>query len=465
MFGASDSLYLYQVAVGTYAEGTLVDLGWPLAAVLFAVAASSRRSRAAVDRSGGWLLLMLPTVFAGVALGLLIFDHFAPVTSLALVLASACVVVVIVRMALTFRENLAMLTQRTLEAETDPLTGLGNRRRLMLDLERRLTENDSRPFVLALFDLNGFKHYNDTFGHPAGDTLLSRLGRSLAVFAALRGTAYRMGGDEFCALLDRGREPVDVLVRAAASTLTEEGDGFAISASYGSVELPGETNDPTEALRLADGRMYANKDSGRASAGEQSSSVLMTALVERNPDLGDHVNGVAELAEAVARTLGLADEEIEQVRIAAALHDVGKVAIPDAILNKPGPLDEDEWVFVRRHTLIGETIMQAAPALRSAARLVRSSHERFDGAGYPDALSGEVIPLGSRIIFVCDAFDAMLSRRPYSPPLPVEDALAELRRNSGTQFDPLVVGAFTLVVAARGSMATLLRGEDGAAAA
>ena len=174
---------------------------------------------------------MLPTAFAGVALGLLIFDHFAPVTSLALVLASACVVVVIVRMALTFRENLAMLTQRTLEAETDPLTGLGNRRRLMLDLERRLAENDGRPFVLALFDLNGFKHYNDTFGHPAGDTLLARLGRSLAVFAALRGTAYRMGGDEFCALLDRGREPVDVLVRAAASTLTEEGDGFAISAS------------------------------------------------------------------------------------------------------------------------------------------------------------------------------------------------------------------------------------------
>jgi HD-GYP domain-containing protein (c-di-GMP phosphodiesterase class II) len=274
-----------------------------------------------------------------------------------------------------------------------------------------------------------------------------------------------MGGDEFCALLERGSEPVDVLVRAAAATLTEEGDGFAIGASHGAVQLPEETGDAIEALRLADGRMYANKNSGRASAGEQSSRVLVTALVEHDPDLGDHVNGVAELAEAVARTLGLSDEEIEQVRIAAALHDVGKVAIPDAILNKPGPLDEDEWAFVRRHTLIGETIMQAAPSLRSAARLVRSSHERFDGTGYPDALRGDDIPLGSRIIFVCDAFDAMLSHRPYSPSLPVDDTLAELRRNSGTQFDPLVVGAFAIVVADRRSLGTLVTDRDGAEAA
>jgi two-component system cell cycle response regulator len=466
VFGASDSFYLYQVAVGSYAEGTLVDLGWPAAAVLFAFAASSRRTRtAASQQEGSWLLLGLPTLFAALALGVLVYDHFAPVTPLGLVLASLCVLAVIWRMALTYRENLVMLTARTREASTDPLTGLGNRRRLSQDLEVRLDAPDGSPFVLALFDLNGFKHYNDTFGHPAGDALLTRLGRSLATFSRSRGTAYRMGGDEFCALLERGPEPVDVLVRASASALVEEGDGFAISASYGFVDLPVETVDPTEALRLADGRMYANKNSGRASAGEQSSSVLMTALVERNPELGDHVNGVAELAEEVARTLGLSDEEIAQVRIAAALHDVGKVAIPDAILGKPGALDEDEWAFVRRHTLIGETIMQAAPALRAASRLVRSSHERFDGAGYPDGLAGEEIPLGSRIIFVCDAFDAMLSTRPYSAARPVEDALAELKRHSGTQFDPLVVGAFTLIVAERRVSPTAPDRRDRAAAA
>ena len=448
VFGASDSLYLYQVADGTYTEGTLVDLGWPAAAVLLAVAASTRRTPRPAERRSGWLLLLLPALFAATGLAVLVIDHFVRITPLALVLASLCVLAVIGRMALTYGENLAILRARTLEAETDPLTGLGNRRRLALDVEHGL-DHEGPSRVLALFDLNGFKHYNDTFGHPAGDALLARLGRSLSTFAAARGTVYRMGGDEFCALLVRGREPVDVLVRAAASALSEEGDGFAINASYGWVELPEEAADAAEAMRLADHRMYANKNSRRASPEEQSSSVLLTALVERNPDLGDHVNGVAELAEAVAASLGLTEPEVEQVRIAAALHDVGKMAIPDAILTKPGPLDAEEWAFVRRHTLIGETIMHAAPALQSAARLVRASHERFDGTGYPDGLVGEDIPLGSRIIFVCDAFDAMLAARPYSPPLPVDHALAELRRNAGTQFDPLVVGAFSLVVEER----------------
>jgi diguanylate cyclase (GGDEF)-like protein len=222
------SVFSYQVAVGSYTEGTLVDLGWPAAAVLFAFAANSRRTRtAASQEEGSWLLLGLPTLFAALALGVLVYDHFAPVTPLGLVLASLCVLAVIWRIALTYRENLVMLTARTREASTDPLTGLGNRRRLSQDLEVRLDDPDGSPFVLALFDLNGFKHYNDTFGHPAGDALLTRLGRSLATFSRARGTAYRMGGDEFCALLERGPEPVDVLVRAAASALVEEGDGRA----------------------------------------------------------------------------------------------------------------------------------------------------------------------------------------------------------------------------------------------
>jgi diguanylate cyclase (GGDEF)-like protein len=451
VFGASDSLYLYQVAEGSYHEGTLVDLGWPAAAVLLAVAASQRRGPRSARHRSGWILLGLPALFAAVGLAVLVLDHFQRITTLSLGLAGLCVLAVIGRMALTYGENLRILRTRTVEAETDPLTGLGNRRRLALDVESHAAADAPRR-VLALFDLNGFKHYNDTFGHPAGDALLARLGHSLEAFARARGRVYRMGGDEFCALLDRGREPVDVLVRAAATALAAEGDGFSITASYGWVELPEEATDAAEAMRLADQRMYANKNSQRATAEQQSSGVLLTALVERNPDLGDHVNGVAELAEAVARSLGLSDSEVEQVRIAAALHDVGKMAIPDAILSKPGRLDPEEWAFVRRHTLIGETIMHAAPALRGPARLVRSSHERFDGSGYPDGLAGEEIPLGSRIIFVCDAFDAMLSARPYSPPLPLEHAIDELRRNAGTQFDPLVVGAFTLVVEERRSV-------------
>ena len=137
------------------------------------------------------------------------------------------------------------------------------------------------------------------------------------------------------------------------------------------------------------------------------------------------------------------------MRAGAELHDIGKAAIPDAILSKPGPLDEGEWAFMRRHTLIGERIVASAHALASVAKLVRSSHERWDGGGYPDGLVGEASPLGARIIFVCDAFDAMLADRPYSAPLAFEPALAELDRCAGTQFDPQVVAAFVTVARER----------------
>ena len=131
------------------------------------------------------------------------------------------------------------------------------------------------------------------------------------------------------------------------------------------------------------------------------------------------------------------------------MHDIGKVAIPDAIITAPGPLTDEEWAFMRRHTLIGERILSAAPALSAAARIVRSSHEAWDGTGYPDALADVEIPLGARIIAVCDSFDAMISERPYAPPKAIQDALAELRRCAGTQFDPTIVPIFEQVLADR----------------
>ncbi|HEX5910184.1 MAG TPA: HD domain-containing phosphohydrolase, partial [Thermoleophilaceae bacterium] len=138
----------------------------------------------------------------------------------------------------------------------------------------------------------------------------------------------------------------------------------------------------------------------------------------------------------------LDEDEVANVRHAAELHDVGKVAVPDDILSKPGPLDDEEFAFIRRHTLIGERIISAAPALSEVARLVRSSHERWDGTGYPDGLAGEEIPLASRIVFAADAFDAMTSTRPYNTPRSADEAIRELRACAGTQFDPVVVEAF-----------------------
>jgi putative nucleotidyltransferase with HDIG domain len=220
------------------------------------------------------------------------------------------------------------------------------------------------------------------------------------------------------------------------------------------VLLPKEAEEVSDALRLADQRMYGNKNARRASAGQQTTDVLVRPLAERYPELGAHVDEVTELTGEVARRMGLGGEDLAVVRQAAALHDLGKVAIPDAILDKPGALDDEEWVFIRQHTVIGERILTVAPALAPAARLVRASHERFDGTGYPDGLQGDEIALGARIICVCDAYDAMTSSRPYRPaPLSSEAATAELRAGAGTQFDPEVVEVFVQVLRARSDAA------------
>jgi two-component system, cell cycle response regulator len=238
------------------------------------------------------------------------------------------------------------------------------------------------------------------------------------------------------------------MVQAAARALADHGEGFKIGCSYGSILIPVEARNAEGALRLADQRMYAQKRGERASASRQSAAVLLRALTERNPELGTHLRDVAGLAAAVARRFSLPAEEVESIRQAAELHDVGKVAIPDAILDKPGPLSEDEWSFIRRHTLIGERIIAAAPALGRIAALVRSTHEHFDGSGYPDGLIGPDIPLGSRIILVCDAFHAMRTVRTYRDAMDEEAAVAELRRCAGTQFDPAVVERFCSVLGA-----------------
>jgi diguanylate cyclase (GGDEF)-like protein len=442
-FWVADSFYLVHTALGTLQSPDWYDIGWTVG--LLAIAYSSwqpvqERRPSAPD---GLRFIAVPLGFGAVGLALLIASGLGDTNPLAVALAALCLVAVMARLVLTFRENVSMLHTSRTEALTDALTGMGNRRALAHELERRLPEaDDANPIVLVLFDLDGFKHYNDTFGHPAGDALLARLGGNLSSYLKGRGHAFRMGGDEFCALFSPGEEIADPIIAGAASALSERGEGFEVTCSYGAIMLPREADDATEALRIADQRMYAQKNAGRASATRQSKDVLLRALAERNPELRSHLEGVAELAEVTARRLALESDEIERIRHAAELHDVGKVAIPDAILNKPGVLDPGEWEFIRRHTLIGERIIAAAPSLGHVAGLVRSSHERWDGTGYPDKLQGTDIPIGSRIIGVADAFDAMTQLRPYSPARDQEQALLELRRCAGTQFDPVVVEAF-----------------------
>jgi diguanylate cyclase (GGDEF)-like protein len=338
-------------------------------------------------------------------------------------------------------------TQEELEriGATDSLTGLYNRRRLMADLavvyERRAQA------ALAIFDLDGFKDYNDRFGHPAGDSLLARLAGRLQATVGASGHAYRLGGDEFCVLVHLlDPDQLEARSRDWTSAFSEHGEGFTISASTGTALIPDEATDASDALRLCDRRMYMIKNSGRATAATQTKNVLLAALSARHSHLDQHLHGVAAVAVRVGHELGLTVDELEDLLYAAELHDVGKVAVPDSIVSKPGPLDEEEWEFMRRHTVIGQRILDAAPSLARVGVIVRATHEHVDGRGYPDQLQGERIPLAARIISVCDAYDAMTSPRPYRKTLTHPEALAELYRCAGAQFDAVVVETFVRVV-------------------
>jgi HD-GYP domain-containing protein (c-di-GMP phosphodiesterase class II) len=206
--------------------------------------------------------------------------------------------------------------------------------------------------------------------------------------------------------------------------------------------LPQEATTPEYALQLADKRMYAHKNGRPSGAREQAHDVLIHILQAKHPDLIDHASDVARLASHVGARLGMSAEQLAELARAAALHDIGKVGIPDAILDKPGPLNADDWSYMRQHTVIGERILSAAPALRPVAAIVRASHERWDGHGYPDGLAGDRVPLAARIVAVCDAFDAMTTDRCYRPARSEQEACDELRRDAGHHFDPAVVTAF-----------------------
>jgi diguanylate cyclase (GGDEF)-like protein len=452
LLAVSDGTYLLQSANGTYVEGTVLDAGWPCGVLLVACAAWIEPGARKPVRLRAVRIVAIPAVAALVAICIQAAERFTTAPTAAAVISLFTLLAVVVRLVLSLRESQGEVRTRVQESHTDELTGLPNRRALMVDLESAIARPAATGSLrlLVLFDLDGFKLYNDTFGHPAGDALLERLGGRLELFSASRGRAYRLGGDEFCLLAECTAAEVDAIIAGAAAALSERGEGFSVTASQGSVLLPSEAGSMKEAMQLADRRMYANKVSERTSAGSQSRDVLLMALRERQPQLAEQAVDVGELALAVAEQLGMEAEQRDETCRAAQLHETGKMAIPDAILNKPGPLEDSEWEFVRRHTLIGERIIASAAALVPVARLVRSSGERWDGSGYPDSLRGDQIPLGSRVVAVCEAYAAMVTERPYSVAMRPSRALEELRRSAGTQFDPEVVAAFERAAEQRG---------------
>ncbi|WP_028062634.1 diguanylate cyclase domain-containing protein [Solirubrobacter soli] len=364
-------LFMVRLAVPTPA----MLAGWVIAFLLVCYAAfhpATARARPASPLASAVVSI------AGGALALVLLMHAALTdgSPLTIFLAGGTIVVGLLRTTLLLVDNQTLIRRTREDSITDKLTGLPNRRALERDLARAFATG--APHTLAFFDLDGFKEYNDAFGHAAGDALLQRLAPKLG--------GYRLGGDEFCVVLRGALDEDAPAVRGAVDALSEHGDGFSISASFGLVVLPEEAADATAALKLADERMYARKRRRRGGPGGQTRDVLVQVLAER----GRRADDVPALAAEVGRALGLRGEEIDVLVRAAELRDVGMIAVP------AGAADLE-----RLHPVVGERILAAADSMRPVARIVRSAHERYDGSGFPDGLRGEEIPLAARIIAAC----------------------------------------------------------------
>ena len=349
-------------------------------------------------------------------------------------------------------------------ALTDAQTGLGNKRHFEELLQRYLDRADEtgKPLTLCLVDLDDFKSVNDTFGHPAGDRVLSQ------VAARLRrgGESFRIGGDEFALLLperttEEGREIAEAVARRVASARFDHGEPVTISVGVASYPSDGVTRN--ELVRVTDEALYTAKGRGKArvcvyrpgtpvppapgrdttagrAAGLRAAASMAHAFVSRDVSIGSHSQNVGDLAARLASRMGLDADDVELVRIAGNLHDIGKLLVPEELLHKRGRLTPGERDEVERHPEIGHEMLKSM-LLEPVATWILHHHERWDGDGYPTGLAGEQIPLAARILFVADSYDTMTSDRVYRARMSGPAALAEIERCAGTQFDPAVVTA------------------------
>ncbi len=350
-------------------------------------------------------------------------------------------------------------------ASTDSLTRLPNHRAYEAELVSALEESGGGEVALCLLDIDNFKRLNDHFGHPVGDQVLVR-------FAALIGAhvpavrAYRLGGDEFALVATGGEQTVRDVVKLVAAAIQTEvlPDESTPTFSAGVATFPRQAKTREELARAADAALYWSKRHGKNQlfafdpsvvglswSRELAESVeydarlratesLIRVVDARDTYTGSHSQSVAVLVEAIGQALGFNEATVSQLRLAGLLHDLGKIAVPDHILQKPGRLDPEEFAILRKHPQDGYSLLQGLD-VAPVDRWILHHHESWDGSGYPHGLAGDDIPIGSRIILVADAFDAITSERTYRRASPVAVALAELRRFAGKQFDPAVVDA------------------------
>jgi response regulator RpfG family c-di-GMP phosphodiesterase/GGDEF domain-containing protein len=318
----------------------------------------------------------------------------------------------------------------------DPISGLPGIERLRSDLEAELIGGHGFGAALYLCALHGMSAYNDAYGEACGDAMIGWLARKLRDAIGERGSVYRLRGATFAVVASLA-ERTDDLQSVCASALLEVGDGFMIRGAIARALLPEEADNAMAGIELATRRALAER---RERPGDSELRAPVDPL-EVMP-LERPRYQVADVAARIGRRMGLEGTGLENLEAAAHLRDVGNMALPSAVLTRAGELPGHEWEFVRLHTVVGERLLAANFGMEAVATLVRSSHERWDGGGYPDALTGNEIPLGARILFVCSAFQDMTSKRPHREARSASDALAELVLGAGSQFDPEVVSAF-----------------------
>jgi diguanylate cyclase (GGDEF)-like protein/putative nucleotidyltransferase with HDIG domain len=360
-------------------------------------------------------------------------------------------------------------------ADTDPVTGLFNHRAVhqRLDVEFERARAEAHSLAVIMMDLNNFKLFNDTYGHPVGDQVLKRVARALEGECRKYDILGRYGGDEFVAVLPDTDEPLAmVLAQRLSDRMSCEGfqkssdaATVPISLSFGVASFPEDSTNRFELITIADRNLYTAKlsDSGimgttetqrahRALRTEGSFDVLdamVTAVDNKDRYTRRHSEDVTEYALWIAEELGYSEATHRVIRIGGLLHDVGKIGVPEEILRKPGRLADEEYETMKRHTQLGALIVGSVPGMESIIDIARSHHERWDGSGYPDGLKGEDIPLMGRLLAVADAFSAMTTERPYRKALSWDVAMHEIRKGTGTQFDPEMARAFLAAVSKR----------------
>ncbi|GAA1886027.1 hypothetical protein GCM10009687_63190 [Asanoa iriomotensis] len=479
--GVTDAVYAYTIAAQNI-NSNWINVGWQVEAVLFglaAVAAIRRPEPEARERTRSRDLTAVPlTIAALAAIGLLVADRVdqGPITGGMLVILLALFAGLLSRQLLIIRDRTRLATQlraslREQErlAITDGLTGVYNRRffQEMLRIEAERADRTDTPLSVVLLDLDEFKKVNDGYGHPAGDAVLAQIADRIRGSVRASDIVARYGGEEFGCLLPGVNEEVAVEIAeqirqsiSRSEVAVGQGRNVRLTSSLG-VATGGTRDshplaDPDGLVNEADAALYRAKATGR---NRVVAAGMLVDPVYADPDLPpglvwladridaqlsthEHSTAVSRWSMLVAERLGLDMATLRRVAAAGRLHDIGKVTVADAVLRKALPLTAGEWEQLRRHPDESARLLTDLGGRPDLAAVVAAHHERFDGTGYPRGLAGTGIPIEARIVTVTDAWAAMLADRPYSPPLTVAQARAEIERCRGTQFDPAVADVF-----------------------